>query len=137
MIFWKREHNLPKFPEGASALFLSLCELLDPSQIEELKAQLTDTYNEMLGLAQSSPNMNTRRLNDIFGVCSYLLSHYESLTQRHQSLVVGAIRYFMAEDDGLNDLVFYTGLDDDAKILNYVLEEIGIEGMYIRLDGSL
>ncbi len=98
--------------------------------------ELTEAYREMLNLAESSPNMNTQRLNDIYKVGSYLLSHYESFPQRKQSLIVGGIRYFIAEDDALNDLVFYTGLDDDAKILNYVLEELGIEDMYIRLDGG-
>jgi uncharacterized membrane protein YkvA (DUF1232 family) len=136
MIFWKRKHNLPKFPDTAASLFLSLCQPLTPSQAEDLRMELTEAYREMLNLAESSPNMNTQRLNDIYKVGSYLLSHYESFPQRKQSLIVGGIRYFIAEDDALNDLVFYTGLDDDAKILNYVLEELGIEDMYIRLDGG-
>jgi hypothetical protein len=54
-----------------------------------------------------------------------LIDRFESLSEKHRILVIGAIRYFADSQDAVSEDGFATGLDDDVKIMNYVLEEIG------------
>jgi hypothetical protein len=38
----------------------------------------------------------------------------------------------VAAEDGFNDLEFASGYNDDAQVMNFVLEELGLEDEYIQ-----
>ncbi len=54
-----------------------------------------------------------------------LLDALESFSPEHQALVLGAARYFIADDDHRPDTQDAMGLDDDLLVLNYVIAAIG------------
>ncbi|MEZ4752837.1 MAG: hypothetical protein R3A13_00780 [Bdellovibrionota bacterium] len=51
----------------------------------------------------------------------------------NKSKIVGAVRYFAVAEDPFPDETFASGFDDDARVLNHVLEELGLEEYYIDL----
>jgi uncharacterized membrane protein YkvA (DUF1232 family) len=53
-----------------------------------------------------------------------LLAEYEQHPPEHQALIVGAARYFIAEDDLEPDTGSILGFDDDARLLNAVLDAV-------------
>jgi len=136
-MFLKKSHKLPKFPDGAADMFRSLCKTLSKDEAELLAEQLHDAYARMLAQSGSSPHMNVRRLEEVYSVASYLMEHYPSFSKDQQALIVGGVRYFALDDDLVSDAAFFTGFDDDAKILNYVLAQIGVNDRFIRLEGSI
>jgi tRNA A37 N6-isopentenylltransferase MiaA len=136
MFSWKK-HKLPKFPDGAAEVFKSLCASIEEDQATALRVLLQETYEEMKANSHNNPRMNVARLEEVYSTASYLMNHYSSFSPHEQTLIVGAVRYFAIDQDVANDLAFFTGLDDDAKILNYVLEQIGVNDRYIKLQGSI
>ncbi len=83
--------------------------------------------------AQESPRVDLRTAEDVAQRCRLLLDHYEEFTDDEKALVIGAVRYFVVDEDPFSDDVFASGFDDDAHIVNHVLEQLGIEGMFIEL----
>jgi hypothetical protein len=59
-----------------------------------------------------------------------LLDRYSEFAAYEQSLIVGAVRYFAIADDPFDDETFATGFYDDMRVMNYVMEEIGVEGKF-------
>jgi uncharacterized membrane protein YkvA (DUF1232 family) len=68
---------------------------------------------------------------EIAARCFFLLDRYAAAETEHRRLIVGAISYFVIDDDGAEDEGFATGFDDDARVINYVLEELGIDDQFI------
>lgn len=67
-----------------------------------------------------------RKLSEkIFAMCDVLLDFYPSASTYQRKIIVGALKYCIAKNDGMSDEFFASGLRDDAKIVNFVLEEIG------------
>jgi uncharacterized membrane protein YkvA (DUF1232 family) len=60
----------------------------------------------------------------IASVLQTILAEYSSYPQAHQILIVGAVRYFIHDGDANRDTASVLGFDDDAAVLNYVLEVI-------------
>ena len=54
-----------------------------------------------------------------------LLRELQGLPAEHQTLVIGAARYFVSTQDVNPDTQTVLGLDDDASVLNHVLRTIG------------
>ena len=59
--------------------------------------------------------------------CSFLLDQYEAVSPSKRPLIVGAVRYFAVADDPFDDETFSSGLFDDVRVVNYVLEELGFQ----------
>jgi hypothetical protein len=137
MFFSRRKHKLPNFPEEAIPTFRSLCEVLPDEAIPDLSDKLDEAYDTYENRSLENPLMNMRRVQQIYDVAHYLLRQYHSFANHEKSLIVGAVRYFLDDDDVALGAEFFTGFDDDAKIMNHVLEELGVEDRFIRLDGSI
>jgi hypothetical protein len=134
MIFSKRKHKLPSFPPDAARTFHRLCETLDSETVPQLREELQSAYEQIMDLAIERPLMDTRLVREIYERGLLLLDRYSGLSPQHQALVIGALRYFAATDDSFSDTHFASGFDDDAKVMNYVLEEVGIRNEYIELE---
>lgn len=129
-----RKHHLPTFPPRAKSHFRKLCEALPPHTVPQLRDELNGYYEGILKDADSHPLVNTAIIRELFDRASLLLDRYPHLPERQRSLVVGALRYFVSNDDSLSDLEFASGFHDDAEVMNYVLEELGLEDEAIDID---
>ena len=134
MIFWKRrKHNLPKFPEEIIPLFDRLATELKGEQLIAFKNEVGQIVEEELKNSIEMSAENKRILFELINLTNFLLEQYEERTPHERKLIIGAIKYFVGQDDPIPDQIFQTGLLDDAKVMNYVLEELGIEDRYIEL----
>lgn len=134
MGFFARKHKLPRFPDNLIPTFHRLCDPLPAELLPELRKDLDDFLQQSHDLAATNPRLNVHRVEQIHERCQFLLGQYEKFSREQQALVIGALRYFVIMEDSLADDNFVTGFDDDAKVVNYVLEELGIEDQFIVLD---
>jgi hypothetical protein len=128
----RRKHNLPSFPPSAAGQFRRLCQALPPHTLPQLRRELDEYYESVLDVAKNRPLVNITLIRELYDRAGLLLGRYVHLKERERSLVVGALRYFVAAEDGFNDLEFASGYNDDAQVMNFVLEELGLEDEYIQ-----
>src|SRR5262245_61517834 len=114
MIFGrKKEHKLPKFPESVEAVFKDFCEALPDEAIPDVKAELDKAVKEILRKSLENDLIETKLVNELYEVSCTLLERYSQYDQMGKALVIGAIRYFVVEDDPLPDSGFSSGFYDD------------------------
>ncbi len=135
MIFGKRyKHKLPTFPAEVAPTFQNLCEAVDAGLIPQLQEELGKFVREFEEGAENNQRIDLRLVKQLEQCSRALLERYIDLTEEQRALAIGAIRYFVITDDALPDEGFASGLDDDVAVMNYVLEQLGVEGMFIRID---
>lgn len=130
MIFKTKLHQLPKFPESIRTEFFNQCEPLKDSQLEEFKQAMT-LHLAARRAEQPGELIDSTTLAGLVAATRELLSRLSELTSAEVNLAVGAIRYFLQSEDAISDQSFATGLVDDARVMNYVLEELGLEEFYV------
>jgi hypothetical protein len=134
MIFGRRyNYPLPKVPANVRTTFNNMCGVVSEEELKELTLLLEQTMEKTRELAMNSARIDLRLAEEISSRCRLLLEHYDEFTPQEQAFVIGAVRYFVVDDDPFSDDTFASGFDDDAQVINHVLEHLGIEGMYIEL----
>ena len=122
-----------QLPAKIDQLFRPLCRPVKPAAVPTIR-QTIDNYrqqiqtrlshNEFLDL--QTAEMISQRLH-------FLLDRYTTYSAAQQALIIGAARYFIKEDDAEHDTHAFLGLDDDALVVNYVLEVTGHSDQTISL----
>ena len=134
MVFFRRyKHKLPRFPHTVIPTFRNLCEVLPDEDVEKLLPQLDTHLLELEETAKSNPNVNIVLGRELSERSRYLLTHYPEFGKKEKSLILGAIRYFAHAQDPVSETTFASGFDDDVQVMNYVLERLGLENLYIRI----
>jgi uncharacterized membrane protein YkvA (DUF1232 family) len=133
MGIFSKKHKLPAFPESAAATFRGLCEPLPVDALDEIRADFENCVKSMLAEAGPESRISPKMIEQISDCCRYLFEVYPNHSREQQALIIGAVRYFIVIDDALPDTLYASGLDDDARVINFVLEELGIEDRYIAL----
>ncbi len=133
LMFKKKQHNLPKFPPAVLPTFEKLCIEIPEEEIPELMTEYREVCKKRGEAAQKNPLFDKVLAAEIQNRCEQLLLVYPRITSAHRKLVIGAVRYCAAIQDGFSEDTFAAGLRDDAQVINYVLEEIGIEDAFIEL----
>lgn len=127
------KYPLPKFPNHIAPAFKKLCQ---PIPVEDIPALRLEIFNYM-GRAEEENNKNTLvnlpLARQIAQIASFLLDNYEDYSDVHKGLIVGAVNYFISDGDGISDFNFASGLNDDAQILNHVLEKLKIKDKFIQI----
>lgn len=130
---WGRKHRLPKFPEDVIPTFKGCCGSASPDQRESLRQAVKATLQDMSAKAKTNKLLDLRLAQQIAERCLLLLDIHDQRTSQEQALIIGAVTYFAAVDDPFSDEAFASGFHDDARIVNYVLEELGIKDKFIDL----
>ena len=134
MIFWsKKEHKLPKFPATIIPTFKALCECIPVDQIDELREAVEHNLESARKAHAEDPHVDIKTATKLSECSHYLLTRYDEFNDKQKALIVGAVRYSAIADDPFCDATFTTGFNDDMRIMNYVLEELGIHDMYFSL----
>ncbi len=133
MIFKRSaEHKLPKFPENVESTFRSFCISLPLEAIEDVKSELEKAVKKILKNSTKNDRIEVELVNNLHDVSNRLLDNYQNYNANQRALIIGAIRYFVVEDDPVPDSGFSSGYYDDAKVMNYVLSQIGEEDLIIN-----
>ena len=89
--------------------------------------------DEILVEAKTNSLIQTGLIHSLDASAQFLLENYEQFSVPQRRLIIGAVYYFAMSEDGSPDSTLATGFDDDIKVMNYVLEELGVEGMFIDI----
>lgn len=134
MVFGKRQqHKLPKFPPDVETTFRDFCEVLPEEAVSDVKIELDKAVKKILRKSLENDLIESKLVNDLYAASSTLLEKYSSYEDSGKAMVVGAIRYFVVENDPLPDSGFSSGFYDDAKVMNYVLEQLGEDDLIIEV----
>lgn len=134
MIFGKRRnHPLPRFPDTVAPTFRRLCERVPASEAAGILAQVDQCMDGFRELARDHHRLNLSLAEKVAERCRYLLNRYSDYDHQQQALIMGAVRYFAIAEDAMAETEFATGFDDDARVMNYVLEELGLDELYIAI----
>lgn len=134
MLFRRRKHKLPSFPPEAARTFKKLCEALPVETVPQLRDEVRAAYEQIMDLSVERPLIDTKLVRELYDRSLMLLEVYDRLATDQRSLVIGALRYFASAEDGFSDTYFASGYDDDVRVMNYVLEELGFKSQYIDID---
>ena len=97
-----------------------------PTTAEELAAmpEVVELHLSQLE-AEAGPNADLETAQAIGRTLISLLGAGLPLDDPQRALVRGAVEYFLMVDDASGDLDDVLGFDDDARVLNSVLDRIG------------
>jgi len=131
MIFWRRKYPLPKFPRTVVSQFQEFCEELPDERVEEFLPEVAECIEHFRELSTQFPILNMQLVERIGEVCVELLKIYPQCSPRHKKMIVGAIRYFASVEDSLSETTYASGLDDDVRVLNHVIEDLKRDDLLI------
>ena len=134
MIFQRKRHKLPKFPPNIRATFKNLCKSLPAENVVSYKSEVDSELERIRTNAKENAMINLDLAVQLAQRCHMLLDNYDKFDNAKRALIVGAIRYFALSEDAFSEEDFASGFDDDARIMNYVLEQIGLEEHCIELE---
>lgn len=105
-----------------------------PTTAEELAAlpEVVELHLTQIE-AEAGPNADLEAAQAIGRALITLLSAGLSLDDAQRALVRGAVEYFLMVDDASGDLEDVLGFDDDARVVNSVLDRIGQPQLKIDL----
>ena len=117
---------------------IDLEELLNPDEQQQFRALCLPTSAEELGQlggvvemhmeqirAHDGPNADVETAEAIATSLCSLLGAGLDFGDDQRALIRGAVEYFLLADDASGDLDDVFGFDDDARVLNSVLDRIG------------
>ena len=102
-----------------------MCTALPLSEVESLKQAVLAHVSEVRAATASNEFLDVAAAERAAHVLLELLDGYARYPEPHRSLIVGAARYFVREQDVEPDTGSLLGFDDDVMVLNFVLETIG------------
>lgn len=98
---------------------------IQPAHLVTLAADVGSHLEVIRAAARQNELLPLDLAEEIAGKLRLLLQELQGLPAEHQTLVIGAARYFVSTQDVNPDTQTVLGLDDDASVLNYVLRTIG------------
>ncbi|MCB9030620.1 MAG: hypothetical protein H6619_06170 [Deltaproteobacteria bacterium] len=133
MIFSRKKHKLPKFPDYIAPAFRNMCSPLSEEDIDKLRVQLYNYMGEVEEEYRSEGMVDLDLAREIAQRCSLLLDEYPNLPEMKKPLAAGGVKYFLSDGDGICDFSFASGLLDDAQVINHVLEELALDDKFIQV----
>ncbi len=106
-------------------IFASLCTVLPTEEIPRLREQVRLHVVQVRQALAQNEFLDIETVERMAKVLTDLLDRYETYSEAHQALIVGAACYFAKADDAEPDTVSLLGFDDDVAVLNHVLDAVG------------
>jgi len=123
------KYPLPKFPDSVIPTFKCLCEEVKAEECANLLHLVEETANN---IKQSQVEWLDKGSGlHLAECCVILLNRYDEFPQTLKPLIIGAVRYFVAESDPIEDEAFASGFLDDVQVMNHVLEKLGLEELIL------
>jgi hypothetical protein len=103
--------------------------LLEPLYpLDELRGQVL-SYRQAIADAPTADHLLGAQL--VEGALALIDAVSTSANDLHRRLAQVAVRYFVMDDDGDDDLMSPFGFDDDVEVFNAVVEKIGLDHLLI------
>ncbi|MEI6232651.1 MAG: hypothetical protein WCT04_06340 [Planctomycetota bacterium] len=104
----------------------------DSVAIVELEPRLDGYLATVREVAKINCFVNLKLAEAIYERLQRIVAHRDSISSDRQAWCVGAICYFLADDDEEPDFASPVGFEDDAEVLNAVLRFVGKPDWCIR-----
>jgi uncharacterized membrane protein YkvA (DUF1232 family) len=105
-----------------------------PRTPDELRRLVTAHQKRAEQAAVADPFVDLARATQVADACLALLDALPTLPDDHRSWVAAACLYFVDEDDEEDDFASIVGFDDDAEVVTYVADRLGLPHLKIDLD---
>lgn len=115
----------PLFASRSGSLFLKLCVAMQSAEIPDLAQQVEAHLEQIRAHYRQNEFLDIDLAERLTDQLCRLLAAYATYDAEQQRLIVGAARYFVAANDEESDIHSIFGMEDDVRILNYVLAQIG------------
>jgi len=125
-------HSLPPDSKLLSR-FEDLCRTFPPDCISELRKGVTAAMHRLSEMEDSFIGPNLQMAQQVADRILFLIDRHREFPAEKHPLIVGAIRYFIIECDCVPDSKPITGFDDDARIINHTLEQLGVADRFIEI----
>jgi len=113
--------------------FRRLCIDTSAEELEQLTEVVGIHLDHVRDNAGPSTDLETAEL--VAEAATKLLAFCRDFDRRDRAMIRGAVEYFILNDDASDDLEDVLGFDDDARVLNSVLDRIGRSDLKVRLPG--
>lgn len=129
-----KKYPIPDYPPSIGLEFTKLCKSavtddasLIGNKINLFRMKLTMWENPKSPVSPHDVKLATMLLER----ANFMLSNFSKYSDSQKRLVSAAINYLNLQRDGINDETPVVGLQDDVKIFNHVLEELGVTNKFI------
>jgi len=115
----------PVLATRSGLLFLKLCEAVPRAAVPDLLQRVEAHLAEIHAQYRQNEFLDIELADRVAEQVRRLLAAYADYGAEEQRLIIGAARYFAAANDEESDIHSIFGMEDDVRILNYVLAQIG------------
>ena len=131
------DQNVSLFPDHLPPLlakaFDDLCDPLPQTELGKFQDEIQlPLQNTQLALSRNE-FLDIETAQNIASILIRLFENYNSFSPKHQSLIVGAARYFIQDKDIEPDTGSVLGFDDDIMVLNYVLDVLQLPELKMKI----
>lgn len=130
----KTRYEIPRSPPAVSRTFHELCGCVSADLLRLLHNQISLAEEKLSAAGGENREQKIRNGFALIERSRFLLDRYETFSENERALIVGAIRYFTLAKDGVLDATPIHGFTDDVAIMNFVLQELGVENKFIDSD---
>lgn len=131
-----KRYPLPKFPASIASTFKRLCIPFSDQQYSDFLDRVVPALNPIRDSGTQANESQGQFRAALLRAADKLIAEGGTADLKRRTLIVGALSYLVVDDDPVPDSAFRTGLYDDAKVLNHVLEELGIDGYFVEIPGK-
>ena len=106
-------------------VFEGLCGAVSREAVAQVRAAVKQHLRELDQASRQNEFLATDLAEELAQKLDELLAGLDALPEDARSLVVGAARYFVSDQDAVPDQSGPLGLDDDVAVFNAVVRRIG------------
>jgi hypothetical protein len=125
--------QIPPLDRQIQRHLLPLCEVLPETAAAALNAEIDHYLQKVQAALGQNEFLDVKLAHAIAARLRLLLPDYGRYPDNQKALLVGAVRYFTKDDDAEHDIHSVLGLDDDAAVVNYLLDVLGRPDLKIDL----
>jgi hypothetical protein len=113
--------------------FVAACVPTDRDELAGLRLRVAGHVAWVRAQSEAYPAVDVDTANRIAVTLGHLLDEPDSYGADERALLRGAVDYFVMRDDGEDDLRSPIGFDDDARVVNAVLDALGRSDLRVEV----
>lgn len=112
--------------------FVAACVPTESTELAGLRLRVTTHLAWVRSQERAYPAVDVDTAARIATALAQLLDEPDSYDAEQRALLRGAVDYYVLRDDGEDDLRSPVGFDDDARVVNAVLDAVGRADLHIH-----
>jgi hypothetical protein len=113
--------------------FVAACVPTDSEEFAGLRLRVAGHLAWVRAQSESFPAVDIDTAARIAATLGHLLDEPDAYDADERALLRGAVDYFVMRDDGEDDLRSPIGFDDDARVVNAVVDALGRSDLRVEV----